>query len=265
MTLIDTPGVLSGEKQRIGRTYSFTNVCSWFASRSLFVSPTHPFLPYVAPHFFAYLTFYFFSWLASRADVILLLFDAHKLDISDEFKDAIEALKGHEDKVRVVLNKADAVDSQKLLRIYGALMWSLGKVIKSPHTHFPHMSHSHFPYISPAFIFEFCFSLTHTHFAHMSHSHFPYISRSFIFEFFSLTHTHFPHMSHPIFPIYHEHLFLRCSAFRENHSRPRSLPAPSRYFPTSPCSTYTAPPRSLQTWHASTSLERPSRFNLTRR
>lgn len=89
----------AGEKQRIGRTYEFTSVIEWFAA---------------------------------RADVMLLLFDAHKLDISDEFRNAIESLKGHDDKIRVVLNKADSVDAQKLIRIYGALMWSLGKVIKTP-------------------------------------------------------------------------------------------------------------------------------------
>ena len=99
VTLIDTPGILSGEKQRIGRSYEFTTVIEWFSA---------------------------------RCDVILLLFDAHKLDISDEFRLAIEALKGHDDKIRVVLNKADQVDAQKLIRIYGALMWSLGKVVKSP-------------------------------------------------------------------------------------------------------------------------------------
>lgn len=98
-TLIDTPGVLSGEKQRIGRTYDFVAVCEWFAE---------------------------------RADMILLLFDCAKLDISDEFKRVIMTLRGHDDKIRVILNKSDGVSSQQLMRVYGALMWSLGKVVPTP-------------------------------------------------------------------------------------------------------------------------------------
>ena len=31
-----------------------------------------------------------------------------------------------------IVNKADQVDRQKLMRVYGALMWSLGKVVKTP-------------------------------------------------------------------------------------------------------------------------------------
>lgn len=99
VSFVDTPGILSGEKQRTDRGYDFTGVVEWFAE---------------------------------RVDRIVLLFDANKLDISDEFRRAIEALKGHDDKIKIVLNKADGVGQQELLRIYGALMWSLGKVLNTP-------------------------------------------------------------------------------------------------------------------------------------
>ncbi|CAL9087959.1 unnamed protein product [Musa textilis] len=99
ITFVDTPGVLSGEKQRTQRSYDFTGVTSWFAA---------------------------------KCDLVLLLFDPYKLDISDEFKRVIGSLRGHDDKIRVVLNKADQVDTQQLMRVYGALLWSLGKVLNTP-------------------------------------------------------------------------------------------------------------------------------------
>ena len=67
-------------------------------------------------------------WFAERVDRIILLFDAHKLDISDEFHEAINAVKSFDFKIRVVLNKSDQIGTQQLMRVYGALMWSLGKV-----------------------------------------------------------------------------------------------------------------------------------------
>eukprot|EP00339_Tiarina_fusa_P025941 CAMPEP_0117076628 /NCGR_PEP_ID=MMETSP0472-20121206/54011_1 /TAXON_ID=693140 ORGANISM="Tiarina fusus, Strain LIS" /NCGR_SAMPLE_ID=MMETSP0472 /ASSEMBLY_ACC=CAM_ASM_000603 /LENGTH=586 /DNA_ID=CAMNT_0004802593 /DNA_START=58 /DNA_END=1818 /DNA_ORIENTATION=+ len=111
VTLVDTPGVLSGEKQRVNRGYDFTKVVAWFAER-------------------ADLIILLFD--AHKYDLIILLFDAHKLDISDELKGAIDVLKGHEDKIRCILNKADQIDRQQLMRVYGALLWSLGKTMTSP-------------------------------------------------------------------------------------------------------------------------------------
>ena len=84
INIIDTPGVLSGEKQRVARGYNFAQVSRWFAERS---------------------------------DLILLLFDAHKLDISDEFKSVMEELSPHEDKVRCILNKVDQLESESVIRI----------------------------------------------------------------------------------------------------------------------------------------------------
>lgn len=89
---MDTPGVLSGEKQRTQRSYDFTGVISWFAA---------------------------------KCDLILLLFDPHKLDISDEFKRVIGSLRGQDDKIRVVLNKADQVDTQQVRFIILQLFSSL--------------------------------------------------------------------------------------------------------------------------------------------
>eukprot|EP00922_Rhytidocystis_sp_ex-Travisia-forbesii_P058214 GHVS01086091.1.p1 GENE.GHVS01086091.1~~GHVS01086091.1.p1 ORF type:complete len:589 (+),score=65.39 GHVS01086091.1:2377-4143(+) len=98
ITLIDTPGVLSGTKQT-SRGYDFEGVIGWFAE---------------------------------RVDLILLIFDAHKLDISDEFRRCINSIRGNDSKIRILLNKADLVSNQQLMRVYGALMWSLGKVIPTP-------------------------------------------------------------------------------------------------------------------------------------
>ncbi|XP_050425723.1 EH domain-containing protein 3-like [Adelges cooleyi] len=99
ISFVDTPGILSGEKQRAQREYNFYDSLNWFADRS---------------------------------DMIILTFDANKLDISDELKAAIDVLKVHDSKLRIALNKADTIDERSLLRVHGALMWALGKAIHCP-------------------------------------------------------------------------------------------------------------------------------------
>uniref|UniRef100_A0A7S0BAU3 Uncharacterized protein n=1 Tax=Pyrodinium bahamense TaxID=73915 RepID=A0A7S0BAU3_9DINO len=99
ITLIDTPGILAGDKQRTMRGYDFDAVATWFAD---------------------------------RADMILVLFDVCKMDISDEFQRVLVATKPHSHKMRFLLNKADRVTTPQLMRVYGAMMWNLGKVVNSP-------------------------------------------------------------------------------------------------------------------------------------
>merc|ERR1719161_1330805 len=70
--------------------------------------------------------------MAQRSDLVLLMFDAHKLDPSDELKGVIESLRPHRDKMRCVLNKADQIDAENLVRVYGALLWNVGKVLRTP-------------------------------------------------------------------------------------------------------------------------------------
>ena len=73
--------------------------------------------------------------------MIVLLFDVSKLDISDEFRThnqrytqprnfprlvlpvrrVIQATKGNDHKISILLNKADNVTNQQLMRVYGAL------------------------------------------------------------------------------------------------------------------------------------------------
>jgi len=96
---VDTPGILSGHHTADDRGYDYQAVM---------------------------------AWLAERADRILVLFDAHKLDISDEFSQILNIIKPHSEKMRLIFNKADTVAPKTLLRIYGSLMWGLGKSLRAP-------------------------------------------------------------------------------------------------------------------------------------
>ncbi len=91
-TLIDTPGILSDNCSN--DAYDYKGVIEWFAARS---------------------------------DRIFLFVDAHKLELSGDFQQIVQMIRAYDDKLRIVLNKTDLISEQELIRIYGALMWFLGK------------------------------------------------------------------------------------------------------------------------------------------
>jgi len=72
------------------------------------------------------------QWFVEQAAVVLAFFDVHKPDVTEELGKCIGALPGATQKVKIVLNKADSVTAKELIRVHGALVWSLGKVLDTP-------------------------------------------------------------------------------------------------------------------------------------
>ncbi|XP_076467760.1 sarcalumenin-like [Babylonia areolata] len=95
VTFVDTPGIIENKKQQ-ARGYPYNDVCQWFID---------------------------------RAHLIFLVFDPSKLDIGSELEMLFKQLKGHEAKLRLILNKADTINTQELMRVYGALFWSLAPLV----------------------------------------------------------------------------------------------------------------------------------------
>ncbi|KAF4097820.1 sarcalumenin isoform X2 [Onychostoma macrolepis] len=95
VTFVDTPGIIENRKQQ-ERGYPYSEVCQWFID---------------------------------RADLIFLVFDPTKLDVGLELEMLFRQMKGRESQIRIILNKADSLTTQDLMRVYGALFWSMAPLI----------------------------------------------------------------------------------------------------------------------------------------
>ncbi|XP_033976219.1 sarcalumenin-like [Trematomus bernacchii] len=96
VTFVDTPGVIENRKQQ-ERGYPYNDVCQWFID---------------------------------RADLIFQVFDPTKLDVGAELEMLFKQMKGRESQIRLILNKADSLSTQNLMRVYGALFWSMAPLMK---------------------------------------------------------------------------------------------------------------------------------------
>ncbi|KAG7266951.1 hypothetical protein CRUP_019869 [Coryphaenoides rupestris] len=95
VSFVDTPGIIENRKQQ-ERGYPYNEVCQWFID---------------------------------RADLIFLVFDPTKLDVGGELEMLFKQMKGRESQIRIILNKADNLAQQDLMRVYGALFWSMAPLI----------------------------------------------------------------------------------------------------------------------------------------
>jgi len=98
-TFAEIPGVLeTGTIRKIDRRYPFNDACQWFID---------------------------------HADLIVLVYDYSKLDIGPETEALLDQLKGRESQVRIILNKADEITAEELLKIQGNLVWNVSPLMAS--------------------------------------------------------------------------------------------------------------------------------------
>ncbi|KAL3289531.1 hypothetical protein HHI36_022948 [Cryptolaemus montrouzieri] len=98
VNIVEIPGILEVRKQ-VSRVFPFNDACQWFID---------------------------------RADIIFLVYDPSKLDVGPETEAILDQLKGREYQTRIVLNKADQVKPEELMRVQGALIWNISPLMSSP-------------------------------------------------------------------------------------------------------------------------------------
>jgi GTPase SAR1 family protein len=97
VNIVEIPGILEVRKQ-VSRYFPFNDACQWFID---------------------------------RADVIFLVYDPSKLDVGPETEAILDQLKGREYQTRILLNKADQVKPEELLRVQSALIWNISPLMSS--------------------------------------------------------------------------------------------------------------------------------------
>ncbi|CAG9855171.1 unnamed protein product [Phyllotreta striolata] len=98
VNIVEIPGILEVRKQ-VSRVFPFNDACQWFID---------------------------------RGDIIFLVYDPSKLDVGPETEAILDQLKGREHQTRIILNKADRVKPEELMRVQGALIWNISPLMSSP-------------------------------------------------------------------------------------------------------------------------------------
>lgn len=97
VNIVEIPGILEIRKQ-VERLFPFNDACQWFID---------------------------------RADIIFLVYDPSKLDVGPETEAILDQLKGREMQTRIILNKADQVKPEELMRVQGTLIWNISPLMSS--------------------------------------------------------------------------------------------------------------------------------------